>query len=167
VPKDTCVPGNLYGEIWKVTWTRDHVWRHAYEVEYACMKPLPGPAPFYWDTCYRTEYDYMTTIDTRVDIVTITLQAKENSFTNINLNYADTVLSTRNDVDDAYSSGIVEYYSSYTDPDLEEAYLQYKSEVYDPNKLAYIKIEVLVKRLNCEGVHLTLLIGFILKQDWL
>jgi hypothetical protein len=112
VPKDTCVPGNLYGEIWKVTWTRDHVWRHAYEVEYACMKPLPGPAPFYWDTCYRTEYDYMTTIDTRVDIVTITLQAKENSFTNIHLNYANAAISTRNDVDDAYSSGIVEYYSS-------------------------------------------------------
>jgi hypothetical protein len=139
VSKDACVPGNLYGEIWKVTWTRDHVWRHAYEVEYACMKPLPGPAPFYWDTCYRTEYDYMTTIDTRVDIVTITLQAKENSFTNIHLNYANAAISTRNDVDDAYSSGIVEYYSSYTDPGLEEAYLQYKSEVYDPNKLAYIK----------------------------
>jgi hypothetical protein len=60
-----------------------------------------------------------------VDIVTITLQAKENSFTNIHLNYAGAAISTRNDVDDAYSSGIVEYYSSYTDPDLEEAYLQY------------------------------------------
>jgi hypothetical protein len=57
----------------------------------------------------------------------------------INLDYAGTALSTRNDVDDAYSFGIVEYYSSYTDPGLEEAYLQYKSEVFDPNKLGYIK----------------------------
>ena len=73
VPKDAYVPGNLYGEIWRVTWTREHVWRHAYEVEYSCMKPLPLGG-FYVDTCYRTEYDYMTTIDTRVDIVTITSQ---------------------------------------------------------------------------------------------
>ncbi|KAF5425686.1 MAG: hypothetical protein C5S41_03625, partial [Candidatus Methanomarinus sp.] len=29
--------------------------------------------------------------------------------------------------------------NTYTDPNLEEAYLQYKSEVFDPNKLAYIK----------------------------
>jgi len=138
VPKDAHVPGNIYGEIWKVTWTREHVWRHAYEVEYLCMKPLPAGG-FYADTCYRTEYDYMTTIDTRVDIVTITLQAKENSFTNIDLNCAGTALSTRNDVDDVYSSGIVEYYGSYTDPGLEEAFFQYKGEVFDPNKLGYIK----------------------------
>ena len=38
-------------------------------------------------------FDYMTTIDTRVDIVTITLKAKENSCTNIHLNYTGTALS--------------------------------------------------------------------------
>jgi hypothetical protein len=138
VPKDACVPGNLYGEIWRVTWTRDHVWRHAYEVEYACNKPLPVGG-FYVDTCYRTEYNYMTTIDVRVDIVSISLEAKENSYTNIRLNYTDVDLSTMNDVDDAFTSRGVEYYNSFIDPNLEEAYLQYKSEVFDPNKLAYIK----------------------------
>jgi hypothetical protein len=81
----------------------------------------------------------MTTIDTRVDIVTITLDAKENSYTNIHLNYTDVDLSTINDVDDAFASRGVEYYNSFIDPNLEEAYLQYKSEVFDPNKLAYIK----------------------------
>ncbi|KAF5425862.1 hypothetical protein C5S42_09365 [Candidatus Methanomarinus sp.] len=138
VPKDACVPGNLYGEIWRVTWTRDHVWRHAYEVEYVCNKPLLVGG-FYVDTCYRTEYDYMTTIDVRVDIVSITLDAKENSYANIHLNYTDVDLSTINDVDDAFTPRDVEYYNSFIDPNLEEAYLQYKSEVFDPNKLVYIK----------------------------
>jgi hypothetical protein len=137
--RDEHVPGNLYGEVWRVTWTREHVWRHGYEVEYACMKPAPGPAYFYWDTCYRTEYDYMTTIDVRVDIVTITLEAKENSYANIHLNYTGVDLSTINDVDDAFTSRGVEYNNYFVDPNLEEAYLQYKNEVYDPNKLAYVK----------------------------
>jgi hypothetical protein len=137
--RDEHVPGNLYGEVWRVTWTREHVWRHGYEVEYACMKPAPGPAHFYWDICHRTEYDYMTTIDVRVDIVTITLEAKENSYANIHINYTGFDLSTINDVDDAFTSRGVEYYNLFTDPNLEEAYLQYKNEVYDPNKLVYIK----------------------------
>jgi hypothetical protein len=137
--RDENVPGNLYGEVWRVTWTREHVWRHGYEVEYACMKPAPAPAYFYWDTCYRTEYDYMTTIDVRVDIVTISLEAKENSYANIHLNYTGVDLSTINDVDDAFTSRGVEYYNYFVDPNLEEAYLQYKSEVFDPNKVTYIK----------------------------
>jgi len=91
--RDEKVPGNLYGEVWRVTWTREQVWRHGYEVEYACMKPAPAPIHFYWDTCYRTEYDYMTTIDVRVDIVSITLEAKENSFAFIRLNYTGSILS--------------------------------------------------------------------------
>ncbi|MFV9631865.1 MAG: hypothetical protein ACNYWM_12450 [Methanosarcinales archaeon] len=40
------------------------------------MKPAPAPLHFYPDTCHRTEYDYMTTIDVRVDIVNISLDAK-------------------------------------------------------------------------------------------
>jgi hypothetical protein len=44
-----------------------------------------------------------------------------------------------NDINDAFTSRSVEYHNTYTDPNLEEAYLQYKSEVFDPNKLAYIK----------------------------
>ncbi|KAF5428031.1 hypothetical protein C5S42_03950 [Candidatus Methanomarinus sp.] len=137
--RDEYVPGNLYGEMWRVTWTREHVWQHGYEVKYACMKPAPAPVNFYRDTCYRTEYDYMTTIDVRVDIVSITLEAKENSYTNIPLNYTDVDLSTMNDVDDAFTSRGVEYHNSFIDPNLEESYLQYKSEVFDQNKLAYIK----------------------------
>jgi hypothetical protein len=103
------------------------------------MKPAPAPVNFYRDTCYRTEYDYMSTIDVRVDIVSITLEAKENSYANIPLNYTGFDLSTMNDVDDAFTSRGVEYYNSFIDPNLEEAYLQYKSEVFDPNKLAHIK----------------------------
>jgi hypothetical protein len=81
----------------------------------------------------------MTTIDVRVDIVTISLEAKENSYANIHLNYTGFDLSTINDVGDAFTSRGVEYYNSFIDPNLEESYLQYKSEVFDPNKLAYIK----------------------------
>jgi hypothetical protein len=103
------------------------------------MKPAPAPIHIYLDTCYRTEYDYMTTIDVRVDIVTISLDAKENSYINISLDYAGFDLSTINDVDDAFTSRGVEYYNSFIDPNLQEAYLQYKNEVFDPNKLAYIK----------------------------
>jgi hypothetical protein len=44
-----------------------------------------------------------------------------------------------NDINDAFTSRSVEYHNTYTDPNLEEAYLQYKSEVFDSNKLAYIK----------------------------
>ncbi|MCD4846061.1 MAG: hypothetical protein K8R25_16405 [Methanosarcinales archaeon] len=137
--RDEYVPGNLYGEVWRVIWSREHVWRHAYEVEYACMKPAPAPVNFYWDTCYRTEYDYMTTIDVRVDIVNISLEAKENSFAFVHLDHVGFDLSTMNDVNDAFTSRGVEYNNYFVDPNLEEAYLQYKNEVYDQNKLVYIK----------------------------
>jgi len=38
-------------------------------------------------------------------------------------------------VDDAFTSRGVEYYNSFIDPNLEEAYLQYKNEVFDPNNI--------------------------------
>jgi hypothetical protein len=150
VPRDNYVPGYLYGETWGVTWTRIHVWRHYYIVYYPCKKTreyeCEGPdgnmttcTEEYWDTCSRTEYYEINTNDTREDTVTITIKSKENSRTSIPLDYAGTTLSTMNDVDKAYTSRSVMYESSHIDPGLEEAYDRYKVEVYEPNKVAYIK----------------------------
>ncbi len=79
---DSYVPGNLEGEIWEVAWRRNHAWRHYYVVFYPCGKAI----------CSRVEYNEMTTTDNRMDTVAITLQAKENSNVNINLNYIHTIL---------------------------------------------------------------------------
>jgi hypothetical protein len=87
----------------------------------------------------------MTTVDTREDRVTITLKAKENSKTSIQLNYAGTTISTGNDIDDAYTSKDVDYVAAHTDTGLEEAYDQYKSETFDPN------IESNVKNMGLDG----------------
>jgi hypothetical protein len=150
VPRDADVPGNLYGEIWEATWTREHVWRHYYKVEYECEKTREVSCTdsegnpdtcteTYMDTCYRTEHNDMTTIDTREDRVTVTLNAKENSNTSIPLNYAGTTLSTGNDIGDAYTSKDVDYVAAHTDPGLEEAYDSYKSETFDSNVESNVK----------------------------
>lgn len=151
VPRDPYVPGNLYGEIWNVTWTRDHVWRDYYEVEYDCLKEREVDCvddegnpdtciEEYWDVCTRIEYHEISVTDTRLDSVTITIKAKRNSLTDIRLNYNDTTLSTMNDVEDAYSSQDVEYIIDHIDPCLEDAYLSYKNDVYDPDKADNIEI---------------------------
>jgi hypothetical protein len=156
VSRDADVPGNLYGEIWEATWTREHVWRHYYVVEYACEKTRKVSCTdsegnsdtcteTYMDTCYRTKHNDMTTIDTREDRVTVTLNAKENSKTSIQLNYAGTTISTGNDIDDAYTSKDVDYVAAHTDPGLEEAYDRYKSETFDPN------VESNVKNMGLDG----------------
>jgi len=150
VSRDTYVPGNLYGEIWEVSWTREHVWRHYYEVEYDCEKTRKYDCTdsegnpdtcteTYTGTCTRTEHNEMTTIDTREDRVTVTLNAKENSKTSIPLNYAGTTISTDNDIDDAYTSKDVDYVATHTDPGLEEAYDSYKSETFDSNVESNVK----------------------------
>ncbi|NOR60344.1 MAG: hypothetical protein GQ469_06920 [Methanosarcinales archaeon] len=137
LPRDTSVPGNLYGEVWEVTWTRKHVWRHYYTVEYPCMKS--GPLGPYLGTCTRREHNEMTAIDTRVDRVAVTLQAKENSKTNTRLDYDGSTLSTVNDVVKAFTSRDVIYTSDHTDSGLEEAYTSYKSGIFDPNLITNIK----------------------------
>ncbi len=147
LPRDTYVPGNLYGEVWEVIWTRKHVWRHYYKVEYDCMKS--GPLGPYLGTCTRREYNEMTAIDMRVDKVAVTLKANENSKTNTRLDYEGTILSTSNDVVKAFTSRDVEYAATYTDPGLEEAYNRYKSETFDPNLMANIKNKDLNSD-NCE-----------------
>jgi hypothetical protein len=150
VSRDADVPGNLYGEIWEATWTREHVWRHYYIVEYACEKTRKVSCTdsegnpdtcteTYMDTCYRTKHNEMTTIDTREDRVTVTLNAKENSKTSIQLNYAGTTISTGNDIDDAYTSKDVDYVAAHADRGLKEAYNQYKSDTFDPNVESNVK----------------------------
>jgi len=129
LPRDTYVPGNLFGEEWEVTWTREHVWRNYYTVVYPCPTGI----------CTRIEYKDMTAIDTRVDNVVVTLKAKENSKTSIHLDYNGTTSSTKNDVVKAFTSKEVTYTSTYTDPCLVEAYNNYKSEIFDPNMTANIK----------------------------
>ncbi|KAF5419445.1 MAG: hypothetical protein C5S45_06505 [Candidatus Methanocomedens sp.] len=137
LPRDTSVPGNLYGEVWEVTWTRKHVWRHYYTVKYPCMKTSPlGP---YMGICYRREYNEMTAIDTRVDKVVVTLKAEENSKTNTHLDYDGSTLSTGNDVVKAFTSRDVIYTLDHTDSGLEEAYKSYKSGIFDPKLIANIK----------------------------
>ncbi|MBC2698065.1 MAG: hypothetical protein HF974_06945, partial [ANME-2 cluster archaeon] len=156
VPRDAYVPGNLYGEIWEASWTREHVWRHYYKVEYACEKTRKVSCTdsegnpdtcteTYMDTCYRTEHNEITTIDTREDRVTVTLKAKENSVTSIPLNYAGTTISTGNDIEDAYTSKDVEYAATHTDTSLKEAYDSYKSDTFDLN------IESNVKNMGLDG----------------
>ncbi|MDD5617129.1 MAG: hypothetical protein PHH85_13120 [Candidatus Methanoperedens sp.] len=145
VAREDYVPGALYGEIWDVTWTRSHVWRHYYIVYYTCTKTKTVPCSGsdgkpstctieYTTTCSRTEYNEMTTTDTRVDRVTITLKAQENSFTSIPLGFRGSALSSKNDVVKPYEERDVTYSAAHTDPQLEEAYVLYKSDVFDANK---------------------------------
>lgn len=161
VPRDPDVPGNLYGEIWEARWTRLHTWRHYYTVYYPCLKTRTyvcghdeeGNAikctEEYWDTCSRIEYTEMTTIDKRTDRVTVTLRAKENSKTYIPLDYEGGSISTKNDVYDAYTSGDVSYSYAHTDPELEEAYLSYKSEYFStPDMESYVSSRSLKGEIN-------------------
>ncbi len=148
IPRDTYVPGNLEGEIWEVTWTRQHRWRHYYIVYYSCEKTRSydctdsegNPSTCtetYTDTCSRTEFNEMATTDTRVDIVSITLKALENSKVDIPLEFKKSFLSSKNDVEKPYVH--VDVSVSSTDPNLEEAFLKYKEGFYVPNKIANIK----------------------------
>ncbi|MCK4929375.1 MAG: hypothetical protein KAR76_06525, partial [Methanosarcinales archaeon] len=99
--------------------------------------------------CRRTEYDEMSTIDTRVDRVTIRLKAKENSKTSIGLDYASSTLSTSNDVFNAFSSRDVVYAASHTDPGLEMAYLQYRDEYFSGSDIeSYVKNRNLNSEIN-------------------
>ncbi len=145
VPRENNVPGVLYGEIWDVTWTRTHVWRHYYTVYYECTKTKTVPCSGsdgkpstctieYTTTCSRTEYNEMTTTDTRADRVTITLKAQENSRTSIQMNYRGDALSSKNDIVKPFEERDVVYSAAHADPQLEEAYVLYKSDVFDANK---------------------------------
>lgn len=150
VPRENTVPGVLYGEIWELTWTRSHVWRHYYTVYYECTKTRsyacsdsegkPSTCTEeYTDTCSRTEYDEMTTTDTRVDRVTITQKAQENSNTNIPLKYRGGALSSRNDVVKPFEPKDVDYSAAHSDTQIEDAYVHYKSDVFDANKVSNLK----------------------------
>ena len=150
VPQDDAVPGTLYGEIWDVTWTRSHVWRHYYTVYYACTKTRTyecsdkdgNPSTCtqeYSDTCSRIEYNEMTATDTRKDRVTITLDAQENSHAGIPMNYRGSVLSSKNDVIEPFVQADVTFSAAHTDPQLEEAYDRYKSDVFDANMIGNLK----------------------------
>ncbi|KAB2948082.1 MAG: hypothetical protein F9K14_02190 [Candidatus Methanoperedens sp.] len=137
IAKDSYVPGNLYGETWELTWTRNHVWRHTYWVTESCGKDCTKQVP---------HYNYMTTTDSRMDRVAITLKAVENSNTNINLDFAGKSLASKNDLSGTYVSKDVTYgYGlsllngvDYIDPNLEPAYLQYR-DFFDSNKISNLK----------------------------
>ena len=150
IVRDSYVPGNLYGEIWDVIWTQQHVWRHYYTVYVSCtltrIISCPGQdgkpstcTETYTDTCSREEYTEMTTTDRREDRVTITIIAKENSNTNVQLNYSRMTLSSKNDIHEVYSPVELNYQGSHTDPNLEEAYQHYKADIFDPGKESNIK----------------------------
>ena len=47
IARDSYVPGNLYGETWELTWTRNHVWRHTYWVTESCGKGCTMQVPHY------------------------------------------------------------------------------------------------------------------------
>ncbi|HUW67102.1 MAG TPA: hypothetical protein VMW20_03545, partial [Candidatus Nanoarchaeia archaeon] len=81
------------------------------------------------DTCSIVKHNDFITIDHRVDIVTITLDAKENSKTDIAMDYAGGTLTTKNDVVDTFSGRDGEF---GWDPNLEEAYTKYK-DVFHAN----------------------------------
>jgi len=150
IARDSYVPGNLFGEIWDVKWTQDHVWRHYYTVNYectltryyGCFDSDGNPSicsETYTTTCSRTEYDEMTTTDERKDRVAITLKAKENSNTSVSHNFSKSTLSSKNDVHDVYSTIEVDYNNVHDDPNLEGAYLIYKADVFDPGKESNLK----------------------------
>jgi len=78
----------------------NHVWRHTYWVTESCGKDCTMQVPY---------YNYMTTTDSRVDKVAITLKALENSNTNVHLDFADKNLASKNDVYKPYSPIDVTY----------------------------------------------------------
>jgi hypothetical protein len=129
ISKDSYVPGNLYGETWELAWTRNHVWRHTYWVTVSCGEECTETVPY---------YQYMTAIDSRVDKVAITLKALENSNTDVYFNFAANHFSSKNDLYGTYNSKDVIYRFTYTDSNLEPAYVDYRS-IYDVNKDANLK----------------------------
>ncbi|KAB2945528.1 hypothetical protein [Candidatus Methanoperedens sp. BLZ2] len=135
IAKDSYIPGNLYGETWELTWTRNHVWRHTYWITVSCGAGCTKQVP---------QYNYMTTTDSRMDRVAITLKAVENSNTNINLDFAGKSLASKNDLLGTYVSKNVTYGLNllngvdYIDPNLEPAYLQYRN-IFDSNKISNLK----------------------------
>src|SRR5659263_523006 len=88
-------PGNLCGERWEPTSTRNPVWRHVYLVTKSCGKDCTMQVP---------HYNYMTVTDSRLDKAAITLKALLNSNTNIDLDFAAKSLASKNDLDEPYTS---------------------------------------------------------------
>jgi hypothetical protein len=129
IAKDSYVPGNLYGETWELTWTRNHEWRHTYYVTESCGID-----------CIRTvpRYNYMTAVDSRVDIVAITLKALENSNTDIYFNFSNLYYVSKNDLYGTYDPKEVTYRFTYADPNLEPAYVDYRP-IFDANKDVNLK----------------------------
>ncbi|HMB46541.1 MAG TPA: hypothetical protein VKL21_12050, partial [Candidatus Methanoperedens sp.] len=129
IPGDSYVPGNLYGETWELTWTRNHVWRHTYWVTESCGEKCTMQVP---------HYNYMTAQDSRMDKVAITLKAIENSNTNIDLDFAGRSLASKNDLYGTFNPEDVTYRFEHNDPNLEAAYLQYR-DFYDAAKIPNLK----------------------------
>ncbi|MCX9029610.1 MAG: hypothetical protein OIN86_15700, partial [Candidatus Methanoperedens sp.] len=129
IAKDPYVPGNLYGETWELTWTRNHVWRHVYLVTESCGKDCTMEVP---------HYNYMTATDSRLDKAAITLKALLNSNTNIDLDFAARSLASKNDLDEPYTSKDVTYRFDHNDPNLEQAYLLFR-KIFDDNKISNLK----------------------------
>ena len=116
IPKDSYVPGNLFGETWELSWTRNHVWRHTYWVTESCGKECTMQVPY---------YQYMSTVDSRVDRVAITLKAlvNSNTETDINFDFSGYRFSSKNDVYGTYDPKDVTYRFTYTDSNLKPAYV--------------------------------------------
>lgn len=129
IAKDSYVPGNLYGETWELAWTRNHVWRHTYYVTESCGKDCTMTVP---------RYNYMTTVDSRVDKVAITLKALENSNINIYFDFSMQDHVSKNDLSGTYDPKVVTYHFAHNDPNLEPAYIDYKL-LFDVNKVANLK----------------------------
>ncbi|MDP2845261.1 MAG: hypothetical protein Q8N79_04200, partial [Candidatus Methanoperedens sp.] len=62
-----------------------------------------------------------------------------NSRTSIPLGFRGSALSSNNDVVKPYEERDVAYSEAHTDPQLEEAYVLYKSDVFDANKVSNLK----------------------------
>ncbi len=129
IAKDSYVPGNLYGETWELAWTRNHVWRHTYYVTESCGEDCMMSVP---------HYQYMTAVDSRVDRVAITLKALENSNMDIDFDFSNLNIVSKNDLYGTYDPKEVTYRSTYTDPNLEPAYVDYRS-IFNSNKDANLK----------------------------
>src|SRR3990172_8953505 len=129
IAEDPYVPGNLYGETWELTWTRNHIWRHTYWVTESCGEKCTMQVP---------HYNYMTAVDSRTDRVVITLKALEKSNTNIVLDFASQPLASKNDLFGTFVSKNVTYGFDHIDPNLEPAYLQYR-DFFDANKIPNLK----------------------------
>lgn len=129
IAMDSYVPGNLYGETWQLSWTRNHVWRHTYWVTESCGEKCTRQVP---------HYNYMTTTDSRTDKVAITFKALENSNSNLNLDFSGKSLSSKNDLIGTYASKEVTYRSGHNDPNLEAPYLEYR-DFFDATKISNLK----------------------------